>query len=77
MLCCSEVKCYLSVTSFGRSKELWTDFLLVEYGPILYTIHLQIEQIINWCMVLHVHKDKTATLQLNSVANEFVSRNRS
>ena len=26
----------------------------------------------NWCMILHAHKDKTDSLQLNSVANEFV-----
>ena len=32
---------------------------------------------LNWCMILHVHKDKTDSLQLNSVANEFVSRNNS
>ena len=28
-------------------------------------------------MILHAHKDKTDVLQLNSVANEFVSRNSS
>lgn len=31
----------------------------------------------NWCMILHVHKNKTDALQSKSIANEFVSRNNS
>ena len=30
---------------------------------------------LNWCMLLHIHKEKTDALQITSVANEFVSRN--
>ena len=32
---------------------------------------------LNWCMILHVHNDETDNLDLNAVANEFVSRNSS
>ena len=32
---------------------------------------------LNWCMILHVHKDKTDGLEMNRIANEFVSRNQS
>ena len=32
---------------------------------------------LNWCMLLHIHKEKTDALQITSVANEFVSRNES
>jgi len=30
---------------------------------------------LNWCMMLHVHKERTDALSMLSVANEFVSRN--
>ena len=30
---------------------------------------------LNWSMILHVHRDKTDTLLMSSVANEFSSRN--
>ena len=30
---------------------------------------------LNWCMLLHVHNDKTDNLPMLSIANEFVSRN--
>ncbi|KAI6656107.1 Zinc finger MYM-type protein 1-like [Oopsacas minuta] len=30
---------------------------------------------LNWCMLLHVHKEKTDALQMISVGNEFISRN--
>ena len=29
---------------------------------------------LNWCMILHVHKDKTDGLEMNRIANEFESR---
>jgi hypothetical protein len=32
---------------------------------------------LNWCMILHIHKDKTDVLPMISVANEFVTRNES
>ena len=32
---------------------------------------------LNWCMLLHIHKEKTDALQITSVANEFISRNES
>ena len=32
---------------------------------------------LNWCMILHIHKDLTDALDLDKVANEFVSRNAS
>ena len=32
---------------------------------------------LNWCMILHVHKDRTDALSLKSVANEFVVCNES
>ena len=32
---------------------------------------------LNWCMLLHTHKDKTDALSLTSIANKFVSRNES
>ena len=31
---------------------------------------------LNWCMLLHIHK-KTDSLQITSIANEFISRNNS
>ncbi len=30
---------------------------------------------LNWCMVLHIHKERTDILSLTSIGNEFVSRN--
>ena len=33
------------------------------------------QQRLNWCMVLHVHKDRTDKLEIADLANEFVSRN--
>ena len=35
------------------------------------------QQRLNWCMVLHVHKDRTDKLEIADLANEFVSRNAS
>ena len=32
---------------------------------------------LTWCMLLHIHKEKTDALQITSVANEFISRNES
>ncbi len=32
---------------------------------------------LNWCLMLHVHKDKTDSLAMTSVASEFVERNES
>lgn len=32
---------------------------------------------LNWCMVLHIHKERTDSLSLASIGNEFVSRNNS
>ena len=32
---------------------------------------------LNWCMLLHVHKDETDALDLKQIANEFVARNSS
>lgn len=32
---------------------------------------------LNWCMILHIHKDEADKLDLKEVANEFVSRNSS
>ena len=29
---------------------------------------------LNWCMLLHIHKEETDKLDLISIANEFVSR---
>ena len=28
----------------------------------------------NWCMMLHIHKEKTDALQMTSVGNEFTSQ---
>ena len=33
------------------------------------------QQRLNWCMVLHVHKDRTDELEIADLASEFVSRN--
>ena len=41
----------------------------------LCTTTLQVQ--LNWCMILHVHKDKTDALPMSDVANEFVARNES
>ena len=30
---------------------------------------------LNWCLTLHVHKERTDALSMTSIANEFVSRN--
>lgn len=30
---------------------------------------------LNWCMLLHIHKEKTDALQIMSIANEFILRN--
>ena len=35
------------------------------------------QQRLNWCMVLHVHKDRKDKLEIADLANEFVSRNAS
>ena len=32
---------------------------------------------LNWCMILHIHKELTDALDLNKVANELASRNSS
>ena len=32
---------------------------------------------LNWCMLLHVHKDETDKLDLTTIGNEFASRNSS
>ena len=32
---------------------------------------------LNWCMILHVHKDDTDMLDLQAVANDFVCHNSS
>ncbi len=32
---------------------------------------------LNWCMILHVHKDRTDALPLCTLANEFIDRNES
>ena len=34
-----------------------------------------VQQRINWCMLLHVHKDRTDQLTLPDIVNEFVSHN--
>ena len=36
-----------------------------------------VQQRINWCMLLHVHKDRTDQLTLPDIVNEFVSHNAS
>ena len=38
---------------------------------------VEAQQRLNWCMVLHVHKDRTDKLEIADLANEFVSRNAS
>ena len=30
---------------------------------------------LNWCMLLHVHKNRTDSLPLSTIANEFITRN--
>ena len=35
------------------------------------------QQIINWCMILHVHKDRTDKLSITEIADEFITRNQS
>ena len=37
----------------------------------------EVQQRLNWCMLLHVHKDRTDKLNIANIANEFVSRNAS
>ena len=32
---------------------------------------------LNWCMILYVHKDDTDMLDLQAMANDFVSHNSS
>ena len=32
---------------------------------------------LNWCLILHVHKDKTDSLSMTSIANDFIERNES
>lgn len=32
---------------------------------------------LNWCMLLHIHKERNDALSLTSVGNEFISRNES
>ena len=32
---------------------------------------------LNWCMLLHIHKEATDTLQMERVATEFITRNES
>ena len=32
---------------------------------------------LNWCMILHVHKERTDSLNMDIVANDFVSQNSS
>ena len=39
----------------------------------LHTTTLQAR--LNWCMLLHVHNDKTDNLPTSNIANEFVSHN--
>ena len=36
-----------------------------------------VQQRINWCMLLHVHKDRTDQLTLPDIVSEFVSHNAS
>ena len=35
------------------------------------------QQRINWCMILHVHKDRTDKLSITEIADEFITRNQS
>ena len=41
---------------------------------ILYNENFQLYERLNHLMILHVHKEKTDTLVLTDVANEFVSK---
>jgi len=30
---------------------------------------------LNWCLILHIHRDEADKLDLTAIANEFFSRN--
>ena len=35
------------------------------------------QQRVNWCMILHVHKDRTDKLSITDIADDFIGRNQS